>query len=334
VPTEATHWIRSVAYSPDGKHVVSASDKGAIFLWGATKTKVSKVHLETVDSQILSIAFSKNGKYIVSGSAYHQVQLWEQNSGKSLGAPLGQLTSPVNCVACSPDSKIVAAGTKDGTVHLWDFETHGPKREPFLTHTNIITCLAVSPNADILVFASKTDNNTYWWDTHAHTSIGASALDSKADGVISLAFCPDSSKVGSISAYGFIDLWSSETYQLLIKMEQLNEPVSDLDLLDFSPDGKQVILFTANGLHYIWDVSSGKKVKSSAGVSLLEDDKMQSFIDGQWSNGKAIGAKAWRYPVENPQFGTWVYVDGHIVRTDSNGVTIIAKVDSELLWYH
>jgi WD40 repeat protein len=156
------------------------------------------------------------------------------------------------------------------------------------------------------------------------------ALASQAGGVISLACSPDNSQVASISADGSINLWSSDTYQLLLKMEQPKESVNELDSLNFSSDGDQVVLFTPNGLCYIWDANSGDLVKTPTtpgSISLLEDDKIQSFDNHGWSTGKTTGAKAWCYPVGDLKFGTWAYVDGHIIKTDCNGVTTIAEVD-------
>ena len=66
--TGHTNSVRSVAFSPDGQHIVSGSDDRTICVWnamtGETTAGPFAVHTELVSS----VAFSPDGQHIVSSS--------------------------------------------------------------------------------------------------------------------------------------------------------------------------------------------------------------------------------------------------------------------------
>jgi WD40 repeat protein len=63
-----SHWVESVAFSPDGKLVVSGSgDRTAAWLWGV-ETGAARQTLEGHSGWIKSVAFSPDGKLVVLAS--------------------------------------------------------------------------------------------------------------------------------------------------------------------------------------------------------------------------------------------------------------------------
>ncbi len=59
-------WVWSIAYSPDGWHIISGSDDGTIKTWDAEAHTAAGKPLGEHTSQ--SIAYSSDGNHIVSGS--------------------------------------------------------------------------------------------------------------------------------------------------------------------------------------------------------------------------------------------------------------------------
>jgi len=60
--------VESVAYSPDGRHIISGSDDRTIRIWDANTGAAVGKPLEGHSWNVLSVAYSPYGRCIISGS--------------------------------------------------------------------------------------------------------------------------------------------------------------------------------------------------------------------------------------------------------------------------
>jgi len=114
--------VGSVAFSPDGKRIVSGSDDNTIRVWNAETGAVVSGPFEGHTRSVNSVAFSPDGKRIVSGSWNKTIRVWNAETGAVVSGPFEGHIGSVNTVALSPDGGCIVSGSVDETIRVWNLE--------------------------------------------------------------------------------------------------------------------------------------------------------------------------------------------------------------------
>ncbi|HZO91743.1 MAG TPA: WD40 repeat domain-containing protein [Chthonomonadaceae bacterium] len=241
-----TKEVTSVAFSPDGKRIVTGGGDTTAKVWDAA-TGNELLTLKGPD-YVTSVAFSPDGRRIVTGCGNKTAKVWNATSGKELLTLKGH-TLPVTSVIFSPDGGKIVTGSLDKTARIWDANS-GRELLTLKGHTSWVLSVAFSPDGKRI--ATGSDTTAEVWDAatgkeifslREHTSKG------HIGGVNAVAFSPDSKRIVTGDYDNTVKVWDANSGRELLTLKGHTGPV---DSVAFSPDGKRIVTGSADGTTKVW----------------------------------------------------------------------------------
>ena len=276
--------VSSVAFSPDGKTLASASRDGSVILWDTATLKPLGQPLNASQQEVSSIAFSPDGKTLASGGNDGSVVLWSVATRISRDRPPVRHQGPVSSLAFSPDGKTFVSTSLDGTVILWNVSDQVPVAEPFRGHQQAVVGAAFSPGGQVVASASR-DGKVILWDMVARNRLGARLAG--PPGGVAVAFSPDGSILASSSADKSVKLSSIGRGER--RADLLGDGLGPAWSLAFSPDGTRLASATSGrNVVALWDIA-GKKL-----VGELAAGHDRPVVTVAFSpDGKTVATASW-----------------------------------------
>ena len=278
--------VNSVAFSPDGSMIASASDDSIARLWDRSGKALAT--LSGHEGAVNSVVFSPDGATLATRGEDWTARLWDR-SGKALatlsghegavnsvvfspdgatlatsgeggtarlwgrsGEPLATLTGHqgrVDSVVFSPDGATLATSGEDGTARLWD-----RSGEPLATltgHQGRVDSVVFSPDGAMLATSGE-DGTARLWDRSGELLATLEVHEGRVDSVV---FSPDGATLATSGEDDAVHLWDVQSIEYLVPLNH-DGPVNSVT---FSPSGQMVATASADGTARLWDVGSGEE---------------------------------------------------------------------------
>lgn len=287
--------VLSVAFSPDGSRIVSASTDNTINLWNVSSGQVV-LSLSGQTGFVTCIAFSPDGTQIASGSSDATIKLWNASAGHELFALTVDNKSKekkgteyeimkmfgnadhLTCIAFSVDGRRLVSATTNGTINIWDTlsginlltipKDTIEKADPLTDLkefqnlsgiTKFISDLEFSPDGNRFVSSSGNGTIILW---NADTGENLLTLPNDKTGINSISFNPDGNKIAAGATDGTIKVWDISTHELIRTFIGHTDEVLSVD---YSLDGKFLVSGSKDNTIKLWDTNTGNVISTISG---------------------------------------------------------------------
>jgi WD40 repeat protein len=262
--------IYSLAFSSDGRYLVSGGADLSLRLWDVTTNTPRSMGNAWIGhlSSVTGIAFTGGDHSVVSASLDRTIRIWDVSLPQVEGAPWrGATGSPLLSVATSPDGKYIVTGAEDGTVQLWNASsgesvavTHLQSRVESVAFNPLIAQQEDPPRVAIGLSSGR----GYVWNLDLpHSSLNYIARE--MGGMNSVAFTADGKYIVLGSGYiadseGRVQVWDVTTRKILYRWTT----ATAVRIVAISPPGACpgettcVAAGVQSGALYLWDLVSGQ----------------------------------------------------------------------------
>jgi WD40 repeat protein len=321
--TGHTKLVTGVAYSPDSRWLASSSWDGTVKVWEslrhAERDRADAHHAERDgyalrytlrghSGNVRCVAFSSDNRTLASGSLDRTVKLWDLQVpvGDSLSVRPIDCGQRVNSIAFRPDGRLLAVGLESG-IALYDSAT-GKLFAPFQSTPAPVPALDFTPDSRHLISSGASDAALRAWDGAGekqlfeiwHYSMPNSSVAVSPNGRLVASPAHEQGAAEPAVFVWEVD-WDAKTYK--------NPPVHKLKghkryvyKVAFSPDGRHLASGSWDATIKIWDVKTGKELRTLRGhagtiygLAFSPDGRSLAACSGSATHGevKVWDAASW-----------------------------------------
>jgi WD40 repeat protein/serine/threonine protein kinase len=308
-----------IALLPDGKHLVSLTDIGAIRLWDVETGKEVQPLTGPVGAA-QSVTFGPNGTRLAAATAGEKARLWDVMASKELSA---LETHPhTSAASISPDGERIALRHALNLFVLWEPTTNYKGDHH---HRGELRATAFSPDGRLIARAHEAAGLDFWDVKKAEPGIH---IEGRFQWV---ALDPSGRIAATAHDDNTLHLYEIATGR---KLPTFQEAINVSGPLAFSPDGRSVAAGSSEVS--IWNLANGLKRWSVPGYCFAFSPNGQSLAVAQADRivgyDAATGAKLHEWQLPGPVHTITFAADGHHLATaNGNGTVYILRIPDDML---
>jgi WD40 repeat protein len=278
--------VMALAFSPDGKWIVTGSDDGTARLWEVDTGRCRRTFVH--ENEALSVAFVSDGHRIVTACLDGSARIWGTWSGDLLSQ--FRHDKGISSVAISADGAYLLTGCDDCFAWLWDVNNEDTPVQSF-AHDDEVYAVALSPDGRRALTGGN-DRVARLWDVETGKQIGDDLRHERM--VLAVAFNPaDARMVATGSWDRTAVVWDTTTGKALATLPHPGRVRSVV----FAPDGSRLLTGDSEQIARFWDVSTREVIDQ--GILHLDTVYAVAFAP----DGKSVAtgcadtrARLWRFP--------------------------------------
>ena len=278
-------WVWALAFTPDGRHLVSAGGDNRVVLRDAATGRLVREYAG-FNNVVTSLALTADGKHVlaggVEGSLDGIIRIWDLESGMLLRDFRGHkwiaFVGPAHVLSLdvTRDSRHVVSSDGQGNIILWDFASGREIRRYPLQGSSMtikgIFKVAFLPDGKRFM-STRIERIALCVARMRDTETGETLRTFEGD-IIKLSLSPDGRLMLTGGPDGIVRIWDLEGGNVTKELAGQSiffRTAFSADTMAFSPDMKRIVTGSPDGSVRLWDAASGKEMAL-----------MAAFDDGEW----------------------------------------------------